>query len=236
MEVQGPDLLTVKGRILVHPKVKYRTRDGTESLDADIRFAEWNMFGRNFYSTKPLGRWACLSITMGRFGKIDNASLKGHLDAFTKELDNCGLNFDERHEPKIVTITDEGDPRLEEKIRALAKDFDLLLVVLPMKHTLLYNKIKVFGDVKYGIHTVCVVGSRYKFFKGDPKYLANVAHKFNLKVGGINHVLEEDQLGIISEGKTMVVGYDVTHPAPGSNKEAPSIAAMVASIDKELAQ
>ena len=34
----------------------------------------------------------------------------------------------------------------------------------------------------------------------------------------------------------MVVGYDVTHPAPGSNKNAPSIAAMVASIDKELAQ
>lgn len=52
----------------------------------------------------------------------------------------------------------------------------------------------------------------------------------------LNHALEEAQLGLVSEEKTMVVGYDVTHPAPGSNKNAPSIAAMVASIEKELAQ
>ena len=108
-------------------------------------------------------------------------------------------------------------------------------MVLHKKHTPLYNKIKLYGDVRYGIHTTCVVGSYNKFFKGDPKYFANIAQKFNLKLGGTNHALEEVQFGLISEGKTRVVGYDVTHPAPGSNKDAPSIAAMVASIDKDLA-
>ena len=34
----------------------------------------------------------------------------------------------------------------------------------------------------------------------------------------------------------MLVGIDVTHPSPGSVKEAPSIAAIVASIDKRFAQ
>ena len=94
----------------------------------------------------------------------------------------------------FVVISDEKDPRLEAKICALAKDFEFLLVVLPKKHTPLYNKVKHYGDVRYGNHTTCVVGSYNKFFRGDPKYLANVAHKFNLKLGGTKHALEEAQL------------------------------------------
>ena len=34
----------------------------------------------------------------------------------------------------------------------------------------------------------------------------------------------------------MLVGIDVTHPGPGSVKGTPSIAAVVASYDKEFAQ
>ena len=34
----------------------------------------------------------------------------------------------------------------------------------------------------------------------------------------------------------MVVGIDVTHPSPGSSSNAPSVAAIVASIDSTLAQ
>ena len=77
--------------------------------------------------------------------------------------------------------------------------------------------------------------------------------KFNLKAGGINQVIDPAKLGIVSEGKTMVVGMssfckvyiaianfmpgiDVTHPSPGSKEDAPSAAAIVASCDKFLGQ
>lgn len=78
-----------------------------------------------------------------------------------------------------------------------------------------------------------------KFDNGEfrsTQYNANVALKVNIKKGGMNHVLQDDQLGFISKGKTMVVGIDVTHPSPGSGNSAPSVAAMVASSDKFLAQ
>jgi len=62
-----------------------------------------------------------------------------------------------------------------------------------------------------GISTVCVVDDSRKF--GTPsdrgkdlQYFANVALKFNLKLGGQNQVLDGAKLGIIDEGKTMVVG------------------------------
>ena len=66
-------------------------------------------------------------------------------------------------------------------------------------------------------------------------YYANVAHKFNLKLGGVNHKVSEEALGIL-EKETMVVGIDVTHPSPGSMENAPSIVGMVASNDRHYGQ
>jgi hypothetical protein len=37
--------------------------------------------------------------------------------------------------------------------------------------------------------------------------------KFNLKAGGTNQTLDPAKRGVITEGKTMVVGIDVTYPS-----------------------
>ena len=66
--------------------------------------------------------------------------------------------------------------------------------------------------------------------------LANFALKFNLKLGGINQLVDNARLGIINEDKTVVVGVDVTHPSPGYASTAPSVAGMVASVDRWLGQ
>ena len=68
------------------------------------------------------------------------------------------------------------------------------------------------------------------------QFYANIALKFNLKLGGVNHVLPDDQLGFLNRGDCMLVGIDVTHPSPGSVAKAPSIAGVVASIDGQYAQ
>ena len=62
-----------------------------------------------------------------------------------------------------------------------------------------------------------------------------VMQKINLKRGGINHVLKENDYGPVFRRKTMVVGIDVVHPSPGEDS-APSVAAVVASRDQELSQ
>jgi len=100
--------------------------------------------------------------------------------------------------------------------------------------TAVYNRIKFICDVKEGILNVCVLDK--KFSTANPQYLANVALKFNLKLGGRNHSLEPSKLGFLRHKKTMVVGIDVTHPAPGSSSNAPSVAGIVASVDEWLGQ
>ena len=62
-----------------------------------------------------------------------------------------------------------------------------------------------------------------------------VVQKINLKLGGTNHVLDDKAYGPVVTDKTMMVGIDVTHPAPG-DEGAPSVAAVVASRDKYLSQ
>ncbi len=84
-----------------------------------------------------------------------------------------------------------------------------------------------------GIHTVCVVREK---LGTDPMYYANVCHKFNLKLGGINHTVSDGELGILHKEATMVIGIDVTHPAPRSMEDAPSTVGMVASVDSLFGQ
>ena len=68
------------------------------------------------------------------------------------------------------------------------------------------------------------------------QYCANVGLKINLKLGGENQTLRNSDHGLFANGKTMLVGLDVTHPSPGSARNAPSVAAIVASVNSVLAQ
>jgi eukaryotic translation initiation factor 2C len=66
------------------------------------------------------------------------------------------------------------------------------------------------------------------------QYFGNISLKFNLKAGGIKYILESARLGIVGEGKTVLVSLDVIHPSPGSRLDAPSDVGIVASIDSVL--
>ena len=72
--------------------------------------------------------------------------------------------------------------------------------------------------------------------KGQLQYFANVALKLNIKMGGVNHRMEGRSATWLAQEPTMLVGIDVTHPGPGTVKGTPSIAAVVASTDKDFAQ
>lgn len=60
------------------------------------------------------------------------------------------------------------------------------------------------------------------------QYLANVALKINVKVGGRNTVLADAvsrRIPLVSDIPTIIFGADVTHPHPGEDS-SPSIAAV----------
>jgi len=67
------------------------------------------------------------------------------------------------------------------------------------------------------------------------QYFANVAMKFNQKLGGVNHTVELKRMAPL-DAQTILFGIDVTHPSPGSSESAPSVAGVVASVDSLFSQ
>lgn len=188
-----------------------------------------------------LKKWSWIAVRdkNARNYPIPTSDLAATVTKFSAALTKNGVTVQQQPLPgQEVHINYPSDPELDKMFERASSKLDLLLVILPGRdksdNTELYSYVKTLGDTKYGIHTICVVGS--KFTKGQDQYFANVALKFNLKLGGNNQVVEPSRLSFINEDKTMVVGIDVTHPSPGSSSFAPSVAGLVACPDKHMGQ
>lgn len=157
---------------------------------------------------------------------------KGHLDQY---LFTTSLTYDKATNDELVKNTLESLNR--------ASKPNLIFVFLPSRNTHLYRIIKTICDTRIGVHSVCMTEAKLWDNVQHPNrssgYFGNVALKVNAKMGGTNHTVypkTKQKLGIIDEGKTMVVGLDVTHPQPGSKSDSPSVAGIVASVDVNLIQ
>jgi len=170
--------------------------------------------------------------------------VKTDIDGFVRMLRTLGMSADNPASGGCrLPPRNPQDPgrsaaieAIEKSIRGFGGKPRLVMFILSNSDKNIYNGIKYLCDIKLDIHCVCVQAAKIKREKGQPQYFANVALKFNAKLGGINHGLHPSNLKWLTDKDTMVVGMDVTHPGPGSSKGAPSIAAIVASVDNRFAQ
>ncbi|KAG9379766.1 Stem cell self-renewal protein Piwi [Pyrenophora tritici-repentis] len=228
----GPGLIKVPGRILNGPKVIYK---GNKT--ADPRFGSWNMINIKFNTGSTLAKWSYVMISLPYArDSFDSNGLMRVMQEFHQGLIKIGLTANAPLPGQRLQLQNPDDSNLGPFLKRAADGLDLLFIVLPEANIPLYKRIKSIADKEYGLHTICSVGSKLAKDRGRDQYIANVALKINLKLGGINQIVENKNLGIIDQNKTMVVGIDVTHPSPGSASNAPSVSAMVASVDRFLGQ
>ncbi|KAI3399762.1 hypothetical protein diail_5830 [Diaporthe ilicicola] len=197
----------------------------------------------NVMFNKPgnLKTWSWLAIRDGKPSTYTHSDLTATVAKFTASLSKNGVTVQQQPLPgREFHLKYPSDPDLDKLIGGASAKLDLLFVILPGRdksdNTELYSYIKTLGDTRYGIHTICVVGTKFTKPGGQDQYFANVALKFNLKLGGNNQMVDSSRLSFINEDKTMVVGIDVTHPSPGSSSTAPSVAGLVACPDRYLGQ
>ncbi|KAH8715284.1 Protein argonaute 5 [Beauveria bassiana] len=231
-----PGLIKVPGRILDCPQITYKSVDKGTKI-ADPRFGSWNMLNIKFNAGAVLSQWSYMMVSLaGLRDPFDQKSLADVMQEFRQALVNMGVNAVPPMPGQRLLLQHTDDAALGTVLQKAANALKLLVIILPDANTPLYKRIKSLADKTYGIHTVCCVGPKLAKAHGRDQYIANVALKLNLKLGGVNQIMGDRQLGIIGQDKTMVVGIDVTHPSPGSSSNAPSVSAMVASIDRFLGQ
>ncbi|KAJ1435138.1 Ribonuclease H-like superfamily [Sesbania bispinosa] len=111
------------------------------------------------------------------------------------------------------------------------KELELLIAILPDNNGSLYGDLKRICETDLGLISQCCLTKHV--FKINRQYLANVALKINVKMGGRNTVLLDAlswRIPLVSDIPTIIFGADVTHPESGEDS-CPSIAAVVASQD-----
>jgi hypothetical protein len=197
----------------------------------------WNMKSIRFSTPSIMPSWIWLLVDVERVVHFQSPdALTSVLQQFTAKLNEIGVKAGPpTYGERIVIERTNYEDAIKAKIEQLmSKKPAMILSILPYNDTGLYNCIKKACDVTYGVRNINVLAEKFK--DGNPQYFANVGLKFNLKLGGANQLLNPKELGIVGEGKTMLVGVDVTHPSPGSAKDAPSVAGMVASVDSTLGQ
>lgn len=236
------NMLTVPGRILNAPPVQYSKKT------ARTNNGSWNCADHVFIRGGHFGSWTTCVLDLpdrpavpyddqsGQTSKALASKLGHELGKYglqmgtyqgTKKFALSGLRMENRDANN--KILDNIFSRLE------SNKIPLVFIILPNDDKWLYARIKYYGDTRYGIHTICSVGSKLAKENGQGMYMGNLALKFNLKGGGVNHSIA-NTLANPLDASTMLMGIDVTHPSPGSAKGAPSIASAVATRDKDLSQ
>jgi eukaryotic translation initiation factor 2C len=232
-------MLTVQGRILTAPDVLYGRKKVTPFNGS------WNCAGQTFAKGGNFAGWiACVLNVAGRPSMYpDPDQNKRLIQKLGVELKNYGVAMGTYHgvqERVLQNLTmanrAQNNTVLDDFFQEAVKyKCPLVFVVLPNDDKWLYARIKYYGDVRHGIHTICSIGSKLSKEKGQGMYMGNLALKFNLKGGGVNQEVPNTLIKPL-DNNTMMMGIDVTHPSPGSAKGAPSIASVVASRDSRLAQ
>ncbi|KAI5295496.1 hypothetical protein KEM56_005629, partial [Ascosphaera pollenicola] len=193
----GKSLLAVEGRVLNPPKVRY----GRVEADTRKNPGQWNLAQVKFSTAgRPLNKWAILFITTrdhqtteGDVGGKDQfmGDMMGALRETGIQCSSPSLVFN------VEVKDDKHDKGLEGKIKFLEqRQISFVVTVLPSKEAALYARVKRICDVDYGIQNISVVSKTVASMKnkrGLPQYFANIALKFNLKLGGTNQLVQEMQ-------------------------------------------
>ncbi|KAI4340243.1 hypothetical protein MLD38_025102 [Melastoma candidum] len=226
-------LAQVEARVLPAPRLKYHESGRIKDCLPEIGC--WNMMNKNVSAFVILQFFPEMAVQR----HVQDAVARD----FCYELAGMCYISCMVFNPEPILPLSSGRPDQVEKVlksryhdvmtrlQPRGRDVDLLVVILPDNIGSLYGDLKRICETDLGIVSQCCLTNQV--FKKNKQYLANVALKINVKVGGRNTVLVDAlcrRIPLVGDRPTIIFGADVTHPPPGEDS-SPSIAAVVASQD-----
>lgn len=250
----SPNMIITSGRHLFAPHLRYResSTDGTGgkwnmTIDDGSGRRPHELPKRRFKTGSGLNHLRVLQIVRDRKDlNIGRPSFKD-VESLSNALNSYGITPTNGNQRQISRRVMLGTDKLYEELGRELEKFqpepqpgDVVLVIFGTNSRKIHDEyaiVKRWADTAAadkGIHTVCLTSKKINKLT-DGGFQANLALKFNTKLGGTNHLLSEEAVDKINTGKrsTMIVGADVTHPGAGSANFCPSIAAVVATTDRQ---
>ncbi|XP_008812792.1 protein argonaute 1B-like [Phoenix dactylifera] len=226
-------LASVEARVLPAPWLKYH--DTGKEKNCLPRIGQWNMMNKKMVNGGRVQNWMCINFARN----VQESVARGFCHELAQMCQISGMDFSiEPVLPPLGARPDQVERALKARyhdamsiLQPRHRELDLLIVILPDNNGSLYGDLKRICETELGLVSQCCLTKHV--FRMSKQYLANVALKINVKVGGRNTVLMDAltrRIPLVSDSPTIIFGADVTHPHPGEDS-SPSIAAVVASQD-----
>ncbi|KAI0692213.1 Piwi-domain-containing protein [Cytidiella melzeri] len=211
----NPQALHIDGRQLNPPSIEYasNTQLLTSLAHKAVSDGKWNVVKKKFLMPREINAMGVIVF-----------------DAQAQEADV--VNFVQKLYTNMQALAAKATVNRLPVVNGVAPRPDMMIVILPAQAAPIRQAVKYWGDVSNGISTQCVRRGKYDVQRGNSldQYCNNVALKINAKLGGMNCTFRDSNVDTALR-YAMVVGCDISHPAPGV-KNRPSIASLVASIDE----
>ncbi|KAL1800152.1 hypothetical protein ACET3X_000494 [Alternaria dauci] len=246
----NPDAAKVRARILPSPNVHFAPGSKEATIKpADMIAGRWRLDGRKFIMNnkeRPIKAWGVCCV-QGR-GSPPPPAIEAFVQKFVQIYEAHGglVASHPQHGKKPWmgpgNLADGGEMIQKVWIQTgnkYAMPPNLLLFVVNDRNVDVYRRIKKSCDIRFGVASQVLQAKHV--MSASPQYISNVCMKVNAKLGGATSVAKSQLIPKIAPKSasipTMVVGADVSHPAPGAGSgEAASFAAITVSADVHFAR
>merc|ERR1711981_172022 len=208
-------MTAVEGRVL--PPRQMITQGRTETPEKGV----WQ--SKVFHEPIKVTRWAIYCSESEKY--CSNQKIKAFVDKLQRGARQYGIELP----PPCLSHYLKEPHHCERAVQdSIKRKCQLMFLLLGGRNgTPFYNKVKQMGDVFCGIPTQCMQAKNID--KANSQFIGNMLLKINAKLNGVNNVCRSDPKlpggnNLCLKKPTMIIGADVTHPAPG-DVTRPSIAA-----------
>jgi len=210
----------------------------------DMIAGRWRLDGRRFLlnnKERPIKAWGVCCI-QGR-GSPPPQAVEAFFQKFTQVYEGHGgvIAAHPQHGKKPWmgpgNLADGG--KLVQKVWNMTGNKysmppNFLFFIVNDRNVDVYRRIKKSCDIRFGVASQVLQAKHV--MSASPQYISNVCMKVNAKLGGATSRAVSQLIPKLNskakETPTMVVGADVSHPAPGAaSSEAASFAAITVSAD-----
>ncbi|KRX25427.1 putative protein tag-76 [Trichinella nelsoni] len=227
--------MIVDGRVLAPPRLEYGKGNGGRQIILTPKDGAWNSNEFKFFESA-----SCESFGFVSFLPPHKASmLQEFCLQIVRTCRSTGIEMPDS--PKFYEQAQKNDSvemvfkRIADKCDRGGVKCDLVFVALFSSEQ--YAQVKSCGDITFGLVTQCLLPRTIIDVAVKKSYstMLNIAMKINMKIGGINTKLLEDEVldNYLYKNNALVIGVDVVHPS-AVETHLPSIASVVGNVDANV--